>query len=89
MPEDSNKTFIRQLLTTEDQWKNGMSETFRFGKNTYTINRERLNPPSKRYRLESNGDDRTYTHMADMLLDIVNESTDGAKYESIEEYLNK
>lgn len=87
--EENCRKFIKQLLDSESKWKNGMSETLTFKEKTYTISRERLNPPSKKYVLSTETYDKKYSTLSLLLLDMVNENSENKQYESIEDYINE
>lgn len=83
------KPLMKKILETEYDWKFGTKDTFLFNESQYTLSKERMNPPGKKFRLicDSKNFENTYQNMATALLDMVNQY--GKTYKSLHEYLNE
>lgn len=82
------KPLMKKVIETEQEWMFGTQDTFLFSGTKYTLSKERMNPPSKKFHLYTNDNsfDNTYKNMSDALLDMIN--SNGNSYSSLKEYFN-
>ena len=82
------KPLIKKVIETEQEWMFGTQDTFLFNGTKYTLSKERMSPPGKKFHLytDDNSFDKTYKNMSDALLDMVNSNENS--YSSLEEYFN-
>lgn len=82
------KSLMKKVIETEQEWMFGTQDTFLFNGTKYTLSKERMNPPGKKFHLYTNDDsfNNTYKNMSDALLDMIN--SNGNSYSSLKEYFD-